>query len=605
MKKISRRTFLKGMGAAAAAAGMAGAGLALAAEEPDAVTSASVTTVETTETTVSGGDKKSGGMPGGGGGGSSATQAAVATPDFLLAPDPIEESEISQTLTADVVVVGCGLAGLMAARSASEEGASVLVVEKSNSYNYRSGQYGICNSSLQKERGMTVDGVSAVGDLMKEMGYRPDQRIWNYWKDYSGEAFDWLLEPAGDNVDVIDMYAKSYDSSKITICTVHWPAPETYNPAEEFSPTYPAATLTFIPDQGDILELSYQKCLAQGVDFHFATWVRQLIRPDNTGRVQGVIGQTKDGAYIRFLANKGVIMAAGDYGSNAEMVAYYCGGRTYPTMFTSTDANGETTNVGEGQRMGAWIGAKIEDGPHAPMTHTLGGALGVDAFLLLNAQGRRFCNEDVAGQQLSSQLYRQDGDAGWQIFDDNYPDQVELMGCSHGSVNHILEASEVPNLSGAVMTIGRSAITSRSAVTQSCTTADTLEELAAKLYKDETAQQNMLASIARYNELCAAGADTDFGKTAKRMFPIEKGPFYATQISAGSMLVCLGGLSVDPDSLQVIDEDLNPIEGLYAVGNNMGGRILQDYPVTIAGASHGTCLTFGYLTGKKVAHVGE
>lgn len=67
------------------------------------------------------------------------------------------------------------------------------------------------------------------------------------------------------------------------------------------------------------------------------------------------------------------------------------------------------------------------------------------------------------------------------------------------------------------------------------------------------------------------------------------------------MLVCLGGLTVDPDTLQCVNEDLTPIDGLYAIGNNMGGRIVQDYPVTIAGASHGTCLTFGYLVGRMVA----
>ena len=584
MKEISRRSFLKataGLGAAAAAAGVLGGAVLASGDpssDPDAVSGASTTSS------------------------SASSEVELELPDFLTAPDPIADSEISDTVTADGVVVGCGLAGLMAARSAAEQGASVIVIEKSTSYNYRSGQYGICNSSLQKERGMVVDGTAAVGDLMKEMGYRCDQRIWNYWKDYSGEAFDWLLEPAGDNVDVIDMYAKSYDSSKITICTLHWPAPDAYDPAEEFSPTYPAATLTFIPDQGNILELSYQKCLDMGVDFRFATWAKQLIRPDNTGRVQGVITQTKAGEYIKVLANKGVIMAAGDYGSNEAMVKYFCGGRTWPTMFTSNDANGNVTNVGEGQCMGAWIGAKIEDGPHAPMTHTLGGALGVDAFLMLNWEGKRFFNEDVAGQQLSSQLYRQKNTAGWQIFDDNYPDQVELMGCSHGSVNHILPAEDVPNLSGAVMTIGRSAITSRSAVERSCTTADTIEELAAKLYSDPEAQQNMIDAVARYNELCDKGADEDFGKTAKRMFPVRTGPFYATSISAGSMLVCLGGLTVDPDSLLVLDESMQPIEGLYAVGNNMGGRIVQDYPVTIAGASHGTCLTFGYVVGKKCAN---
>ncbi len=584
MKEVSRRKFLKGaagVGVGAAAAGLLG-GMAFASGEPDAVTGAST---------------QAGGASGGSG-----EAVTPEYPDFLTKPDPIPDADIANIVEADVVVVGCGIAGLMAARSASEAGASVAVIEKSTSYNYRSGQFGIHGSTLQKERGMDFDGSAAVGDLMKEMGYRPDQRLWNYWRDYSGEAFDWLLEPAGGNVEVIDMYAKSYDASKITICTVHWPQPEAYDPLEEFSPTYPAATLTFIPDQGNILALNYQRCQENGVDFHFSTWAKQLIRPDNSGRAEGVIGQDKDGVYTKFLARKGVILAAGDYASNEAMVKYFCGGRTYPTMFTSRDANGAVTNIGEGQCMGIWAGAKMEDGPHAPMTHTLGGALGVDPYLLLNSDGQRFCNEDVAGQQLSSQLYRQQNAWGWSIFDDNYPDQVELMGCSHGSVNHILPAADVPNLAGAVMTIGRSAITSRESVTRSCTTADTLEALAAKLYpNNESAQRSMLSAIARYNELAAKGSDDDFHKTSKRLFPIEKAPFYATKISAGSMLVCLGGLSIDPDSLQVVDDSMNPIEGLYAVGNNMGGRILQDYPVTIAGASHGTCLTFGYLVGRKCA----
>lgn len=591
MSEITRRTFLKG------AAGVTAAGVtasllgvsALAADAPDAVTSASLAQAQ-----------------GGASGGPSGGSGEAVTPDYpdlFTVPDPISDSDIAQTYAADVVIVGCGLAGLCAARSAAEAGASVIVIEKSTSYNYRSGQYGICGSTLQKERGMEFDGSAAVGDLMKEMGYRPDQRLWNYWRDKSGEAFDWLLEPAGDNVEVIDMYAKSYDSSKITVCTVHWPQPEAYDPAEEFSPTYPAATLTFIPDQGNILELTYQKCQEMGVVFRFSTWARQLIRPGNAGRVEGVIVQDMEGKYFKVLANKGVILAAGDYASNEAMVKHFCGGRTWPTMFTSKDANGAVTNIGEGQCMGAWVGAKIEDGPHAPMTHTLGGALGVDPYLLLNTEGRRFCNEDVAGQQLSSQLYRQPGGYGWSIFDDNYPDQVELMPCSHGSVNHVLPAADVPNLAGAVMTIGRSAITSREAVTRSCRTANSIEELAALLYADETAQKNMIEAVKRYNELAAIGADGDFNKDARRLFPIEKAPFYATQISAGSMLVCLGGLAVDPESLRCVDESMAPIDGLYAIGNNMGGRIVQDYPVTIAGASHGTCLTFGYLVGRKVAEL--
>jgi len=560
--KISRRDFLKGSAAGAAALAMSSVlGAAAIADE----------------------------------------QPAAAGPSFLQAPAPIPASEIKAIVNADVVVVGCGLAGLCAARAAAEEGVSVAVIEKATTYQYRSGQFGVIGATFEKELGIEVDGNKVVGNLMKEMGYRPDQRIWNVWLNNNGKIFDWLLEPANGEVDFIDHLATTYDKSRITLCGLHYPAPPAFDPDKEFSPTYPEITWAFMPDQGNILELSYQKALACGAEFHFSTWARQLIRPNNEGRVEGVIAQDIDGNYIKFTANKGVILSAGDYGNNEEMVKYYCGGRMYGGFFTSRDAAGQVTNLGEGQQMGMWIGAKMEDGPHAPMTHTLGGALGCDAFFMANVDGKRFCNEDVAGQQLSTQLYRQKNDFGWQIFDDNYPDQVGYMNASHGSVNHVVDESENPHLDGAGMTIGRTGVTSREEVEGKAIMADTLEELVTKLDLTEEAQANLLESIARYNESCDAGYDAEFGKTPTRMFPIRTAPFYATKISAGGMLVCLGGLTVDPDTLNVVDTNYEPIEGLYAAGNNMGGRILQDYPVTVGGVSHSTCMTFGYLCGKNAA----
>jgi fumarate reductase flavoprotein subunit len=536
-----------------------------------------------------------------------ATEAAAAPtgalPSFLTPPAPIADSEITQTVTADVVIVGCGLAGLAAARSASEQGATVAVIEKGTSYQYRSGQYGVNASNFHKEHGMPFDANAAVSDLMKEMGYRPDQRIWNYWRDFSGEAFDWLLKPATDKgiVDYIDMFATTYNPEHITLCSLHFPMPDAYDPAKEYSPTYPPATTAFFPDQGGILEMSFQIAKDNGVDFHFSTWAKQLIRPNKEGRVQGVIAQDLEGKYIKFLANKGVIMAAGDYGNNPEMVKYYCGGRTYFGFFPNVDAKGNPTNIGEGQQMGIWAGAHIDDGPHAPMTHTLGAALGCDPFLMLNTSGARFCNEDVAGQQLSSQLFRQKDGFGWYIFDDKYPEQVELMPVGHGMVNFIVDESVNPHQENAQMSIGRTGVSSRVEVESNSVKANTLEELLAQLELTPEAQQNALASIAHYNELCAKGNDDDFNKIPTRMFPVTTAPFYATKVSAGAMLVCLGGLSVEPISMRVIDDNFMPIDGLYAAGNNMGGRIIQDYPVTVAGVSHATALTFGYLVGKKVA----
>jgi predicted oxidoreductase len=68
----------------------------------------------------------------------------------------------------------------------------------------------------------------------------------------------------------------------------------------------------------------------------------------------------------------------------------------------------------------------------------------------------------------------------------------------------------------------------------------------------------------------------------------------------GVMLVCLGGLTVDPYTLNVVDDEWQPIEGLYAAGNAMGGRILVDYPVVVAGISHSTALTYGRIAGQSV-----
>ena len=105
----------------------------------------------------------------------------------------------------------------------------------------------------------------------------------------------------------------------------------------------------------------------------------------------------------------------------------------------------------------------------------------------------------------------------------------------------------------------------------------------------------------RTRAFCRKGVDEDFGKTAKRLFPIANPTFYAAKISAGNMLVCMGGLTCNPETGNVLDKNYRGIEGLYAAGNTMGGRFLVDYPVVTAGASHGFALTYGRLAGTAAA----
>lgn len=52
-----------------------------------------------------------------------------------------------------------------------------------------------------QELSIDVEANRVIADLMKEMGYRPDQRLWNQWKDNVGKVFDWMLEPANGNVE--------------------------------------------------------------------------------------------------------------------------------------------------------------------------------------------------------------------------------------------------------------------------------------------------------------------------------------------------------------------------------------------------------------------
>ena len=130
--------------------------------------------------------------------------------------------------------------------------------------------------------------------------------------------------------------------------------------------------------------------------------------------------------------------------------------------------------------------------------------------------------------------------------------------------------------------------------------ADTLDELAEKCGINA---ENLQKTIERYNELCAAGEDTDFGKSASALLPLEEGPYYAVQES-GTCLVTVNGLRTDADS-HVLDNAGNVIEGLYALGNTSGSMFFGTYPHHLSAISHGRCLTFGYLLGRELAGVEE
>jgi hypothetical protein len=222
--------------------------------------------------------------------------------------------------------------------------------------------------------------------------------------------------------------------------------------------------------------------------------------------------------------------------------------------------------------MGMWIGAQLEPVPHAPMTHAITfGLLGDTAFLHVNAFGERFHNEDVSGQAWNYSVEQQPGKFAWQIIDANWQEYIPHMSIGHCSNFVVTDAL-------------------KSQVEKSIT-ANSIEELAVALELDPA---TLKATVDRYNEMCYAGIDTDFGKPSHRLFPIDTPPYHAGKGGACSFLAVLfGGLMTDPHTMQAYDTDFKLIRGLYLAGNTVGRRFNVSYPTTVPGVSVGMAITQG------------
>ncbi len=509
---------------------------------------------------------------------------------FLSAPEPIADSKITDTKDAEIVVVGCGVSGMCAARAALDAGAQkIIVIEKATTWQYRSNQVGTIGGVTQRTHGISIDKHELVGELMRECGYRPNQRLLNYWADHSGEAFDWFLQPVEGKYVIEDASKVDFNKDGISIRQMHYPQPEQAKVEQNYYKIYPTCQI-ILPDLSAILKPMFEQ-LSQNsnIEFIFEQRAVQLVRPEG-GRVEAVVAEDLDGGYHRYNASKAVILATGDYSGNKEMMRHYVPwAEHFGNIFPNQDAWGKPTNTGDGQQMGMWIGGKMEIGPHAPMTHHLGGPVGVDGFLQVDIDGERFMNEDVGGQPVQNQLSRVKGGKSWQIFDDNFREQLEYMDGGHGNVSYFVSNDQVPQGE-----YGRNTYVSQEMFDKEITVvAQTIEELAEKT---GLPLETLKKTIDRYNELAGKGIDEDFGKRADRLFPIVKAPFYAYEFKDTVLLVTMGGLVTDEEG-RLLDENSQVIEGVYATGNTMGNRFVVDYPLPAPGISHGMAITFGRMVG--------
>ena len=544
------------------------------------------------------------------------TAASSSDEDWLGTEPEIDESKVAKTVDVDVAVVGCGIAGVAACRSVAEDGGLVAAFEKADGPQCRSGEYAVINGKVQAKWGRDTWTREQIDDIidshMVESTYRCKRSIMSKWAHNIGETFDWWVEA---NPDLY--YAETTrsaipdESADNFIIPIFYPLPEHYDWKQERFPCYPTS-VEFKPDQHVTVEANMQKAIDTGnVQTFYGCFVEKLIMEN--GRCVGLYARdAATGEYIKCNVSKGVILSTGDYSQNTRMLKHFCPEvieNNIQCLFTNVDVEGNFTNQGDGIQLGMWAGAQVQQS-HAPMIHHMGGGadlagvgvMGNAGFLNLDLNGKRFMNEDLPGQQLENQIELQKNRESWQIFDSNWPEQLPYMPAAHGGACYYEDyASEDEGpKNNTTYRNYKSPYQLEAAVADGrAVKADTLEELVAKIYSDDTAaQQTALDSIQRYNELAKAGYDEDFHKPASRMWAVENGPFYADKFTTALLLVCIGGLESDEDC-HTFDADRNVIPGLYVAGNIQGNRFATEYPIGLKGVSHSMAMYYGYVAGKN------
>lgn len=498
-------------------------------------------------------------------------QGSPEAPAFLTAPATIDESSVTQTLEADVLVVGAGVAGMSAARSAAEAGAKVVVVEKAAQPMCRGNfgcQIGAIDSNYQQSHGLAVDKRALVERYQRDTLQGSNQFFIQYWADHSGETVDWALAACPDVVELNlgDRAAMaSLANGQVAILGYE----ETGDPATDRYPAF-NTKLVIGTNNSELNEGGFNDMLGHfktivedsGGTFLFNTFGRYLEK-NTDGRVTGLIAQAQDGSYLRINAGA-TILACGDFASNQAMRDYYAPQCSQlMCLFNGSDCEGKVCNTGDGHLMAIWAGGHMECGPYAPMAHLSN----VNDVLIVNRKGERVGNEDLGAQSITNLILHQPGQ---QVF--------VVSGASRGSV--VLDPGpfgkpcEEPFDDFAAMA---------AAVGEYCDPA-VLE-----------------ATVTRYNQMCTAGEDTQYGKDARFMVELDA-PYYVTPASPGNLLVIMGGIACNNDC-QVLDKNDVEIPGLFVVGNNQGGRFGAEYPMTAPGISHGIAFTLGRYVGQRAVEL--
>ncbi len=459
----------------------------------------------------------------------------------------------------DVVVVGSGAAGLSAALAASEDGASVLVVESQGivggSSRLSGGLMMGAGTRYQKALGIEDSPEALFHDYMTLNQWKVESAVVERLTQRAGAAVEWLGDLG------VEFYDEMVFGGDETVPRVHCP----------------------IGRGQAVVDVLHARCRERGVEFALGQRIDRLIVEH--GAVRGVaVGDDS-------ITAGAVVVASGGFGANEEKRrelfpsvfdtewSYYIGadGAQGDALDFTRDVDAQITGFNRGLRLMHTDFDKMYEA-YIP-----------GWLILVNRDGRRFCNE-TAPYGIMDGLLSEQGDVAFAIFDHTRLVEATELGVARykqsipGSTKR---QSPHWNLDIIEMMIKEGKVH----------VADSVGQLASSI---GVPAEHLQATVDRTNELHELHEDVDYLKDPKFLEPITDGPFYGVEVRPATCCFTACGLRIDREG-QVLDSAGRPIAGLFAAGEVAGGVIGPRY--VGSGNSYGNCVTMGRVAGQSAAAV--
>jgi fumarate reductase flavoprotein subunit len=503
-----------------------------------------------------------------------------------------KETTNSKNLNADVVIIGAGGAGLAAALTLFEKGCqNVVVLEKS----------GIGGNSA-----MTHDLFAVESPVQRRMGtdarrddFFKKMMAWAHWATVNPRIVRAFIDKSGD--------------------TIRWLQEKglEFNLQQFYINQSPRVSHTIKGEGKELMKVLARACTKSGIRIFTQSPCRKVFRDD-----KGIIGILAEGKGEEItVAVKSIIIASGGYAWNRELLEKHCAFYNRDTVLS----HGVHSNTGDGIQMAIDIGAATAGlghlmlrGPSAPSSQATRMKIKYSASevkeypasilikepqtIWVNKKGERFIDEghNLASFASGVPVAQQPDGVIYTIFDDHMRQDMEEQGINwpaayggqirenpqHGRP---LAGVPLPGLGKELRHLVDNGISGLKI-------AQSLDEIADWI---GAKTEILLKTVEEYNVDCKKEHDSIFCKDPKYLIPLHHPPYYALR---GQSIICdaVGGIKIN-ERMEVLDNDDNPIPGLFAAGSTTGCWETESYCYELTGHMLGFALNSGRIAGENAA----